>query len=300
MKIISKQKDYYDSFGFQFGVDPNIIYVRDPQTYYVSDFKKDPSDLKYKPVVRINGKEALEEERQRYYFIKEVLEQILKIEVPSNIPSHKPGYLTNEVAIHPKIIGFCGELYPCLEIMDINPNNSNLTQIKHGDDVKTVYSMDKLVSLITSDEFSHKHKINKEYIMECLEKDYNRWGNTLTFKSWDTMIREVNMLNSDIIRDLFLNLEAPCFKLSHISKYSQNNNSITINPILKYDEFQKVKNPMEAYQELSMFMGTLMVSQQDPIPDVSDEDMRDMKGFDKWSFKTHPADSKKPRRRQRN
>jgi hypothetical protein len=30
-----------------------------------------------------------------------------------------------------------------------------------------------------------------------------------------------------------------------------------------------------------------------PIPEISDDDMRDVKGFDKWSFRKEPSKKKK-------
>lgn len=61
------------------------------------------------------------------------------------------------------------------------------------------------------------------------------------------------------------------------------------NACLKDVDFFRVFDPFTAFQELSMYYGGVLVHPNRPIPDVSDEDMVEVKGFDKkWSFRKPP------------
>ena len=63
---------------------------------------------------------------------------------------------------------------------------------------------------------------------------------------------------------------------------------------LKELQFAKVLDPWTAYQELDMFLGSVLVSDQDKMVKVSDASKIMKYGYDKWSFRNqvHPA---KPR-----
>lgn len=60
---------------------------------------------------------------------------------------------------------------------------------------------------------------------------------------------------------------------------------ITYNARLKDYEFFRVFDPWQAFQELQMCFGGILAPPEKPMPPVSDKDMRDIKGFDEWSFK---------------
>ena len=66
---------------------------------------------------------------------------------------------------------------------------------------------------------------------------------------------------------------------------------ITI-PELKKLEFQKVKDPYTAYQEISMFLGGVIPRQQPEMVEISDKDRISQHGFNKLSFR-HPFKIKK-------
>jgi hypothetical protein len=55
----------------------------------------------------------------------------------------------------------------------------------------------------------------------------------------------------------------------------------------QYDVF-RIMDAYTAYQEATMFMGNLAAPEK-PIPQMSDEDMVGIKGFDRFSFRKPPA-----------
>jgi len=66
-------------------------------------------------------------------------------------------------------------------------------------------------------------------------------------------------------------------------------------PELKKYEFQKVKDPYIAYQEISMFLGGVIPRQLPEIVGISDKDRIAQHGFDKLSFR-HPFKIKKEKK----
>ena len=72
---------------------------------------------------------------------------------------------------------------------------------------------------------------------------------------------------------------------------------LIINPVLKELGFQRAVDPYTAFQEISMYMGGVLGRPEmvhDPIPNDA---MRDMKGFDEFSFKQQSPGQKKARRK---
>ncbi len=71
-------------------------------------------------------------------------------------------------------------------------------------------------------------------------------------------------------------------------------------PILTEFKFQKVMPPMQAYQEISMFLGRKNTEQGDPNAGIQDKYLAAGKGFDCKSFRTRaPKSGRKARKAQR-
>ena len=71
---------------------------------------------------------------------------------------------------------------------------------------------------------------------------------------------------------------------------------VTLDPCLRALGFQSVVDPYTAWQELDMFLGGEMATQQDPVPERTQDLIRDAHGFDDASFKQR-SPGKKARRR---
>lgn len=59
---------------------------------------------------------------------------------------------------------------------------------------------------------------------------------------------------------------------------------LTINPILKAFDFAKILSPEQAWQELAMFFGTVVMPERNTVQ-ISDKDRHAQHGFDKHSFR---------------
>lgn len=57
-------------------------------------------------------------------------------------------------------------------------------------------------------------------------------------------------------------------------------------------EFIKVIDPVQALQELSMYVGGVLLQPTNPMIDISNDSIIQKKGFDKWSFRKKGENSK--------
>lgn len=76
-------------------------------------------------------------------------------------------------------------------------------------------------------------------------------------------------------------LEAPVFAYTHTS----NGKEITLNPCLKEFQFYKVVDPVTAFQEISMHLGTYLSRYEVSSQPLSEKESLQKHGMDKWSFK---------------
>lgn len=228
MRIISKFKDYYDS-SMGYGVDPNIVYLRN-----TTDPSKEQIKI-FEPIVKI------------YKSIPDELK----------LPSDPITSLYIKQII---LIGFCGKLYPAFQI---------------GDNV--FYTTQKFVKYIKP-IISSK---NMEKIEEILNKEI--WGylynHKITHKSWENTVNEMTNKTFD---EIFIKLEVPIFVIKSFGR----DITYELNPNLRLLNFQTVKPPTEAFQEIFMYVGNQLAKQQDPVPiNVPDKFLSQKKGFDEWSFR---------------
>ncbi len=69
--------------------------------------------------------------------------------------------------------------------------------------------------------------------------------------------------------------------------YDHHRSELRLNPKLSVIDFWKIKDCWTAYQELYQYQAA-MARPEKPIPEISNLDMRDAKGFDKFSFRKAP------------
>lgn len=257
MRIISEFKDYYDS-SLIYGIDPNIIFIRKQISY---NFEYNKNDEK----VYLPG------ELNKY--VNTFIE--LFKHTPGHI-RHMRGnrfYNYDTKDIRSCFIGFCGKLYPAFKLLDT-----------------VYYSPEMLINNITDKDLKNQLiNITREELKSDIDKEYDylfRWEeNALTYKSWNNLLKECDK-NYD---DIFITMNSPIFM---VDRFEYNKYKLTINPQLKPLNFQKIKNNVEAFQDIGMYLGNQLVKKNNPVINISDEIMRDEKGFDKWSFKKHKEDNK--------
>lgn len=171
------------------------------------------------------------------------------------------------------ILGFCGNLYRCVKVIQIEKYNGK--EQVHG-----FYDADSLIKYMKLHTIGLTHEKYRWY----------RWGNH-NWKSEADVKRffdkEVKQAHYDIFRD------------NHVPVFVIDDNTITINPCLKDFKFGKIKDAVTVFQEIHQYlMGVLGNKELDTI-NVSDKTRIQQHGFNKWSFRKMPADSKKKIRKEK-
>lgn len=165
--------------------------------------------------------------------------------------------------VSPFIIGFCGKLYVGWKLY--NEVESH----------KFPFNDKELITTITYDNDNMKKLIKLDYWRGNLEDDLNY------------------VLSYDPI-EIFRTLNAPIFVHDYdhdrtsIENYWRNHPKFFINPLLKEYQFYKIFDAVQAFQEISMFIGGVLVNKEKEIVNVEDKYKITQHGFDKWSFRKEP------------
>lgn len=245
MRIISKQRDYYDCVQKHASNDPNVF-------------------------VRM--------ESEREIPVHELSSSILNRmeEFWKSTPNQSRPFELNTL-----MIGFCGKVYPALQVRYTKPKWLDYK-------VETFYTIEQYRKFI--DETINDKKFS-EYYYKKKKSNYSwrRWDDTDDYisrylKKWS---------GTNAFEELFFELKSPIFVLKYekslfrVSRYTSIVglfNFYINTPLVQYN-FHKVFDTYSAYQEIDMYyFGVLGCTEKDII-NISDLDMRNQKGFDKWSFK---------------
>jgi len=185
----------------------------------------------------------------------------------------------------PGQVAFCGRFYPFYEFR--GKHYYNFDKLKAAVAAATVdrdyFDWDKAKRLLAV--------MNDEKVRSGWRG--SRWWGTpsLSRKSWNWAMEN---------RSWTVPLETHrYFRAPIIATSPEKGIAVVVNPVLRMYKFEQVKDPYTAWQEISMFMGNELATQMDPNPEITDEMRAESKGFDKWSFRRHSTESKKPRKKRK-
>lgn len=187
------------------------------------------------------------------------------------------------------LIGFAGTLYPCVRIVTEKAIHERDTVQYTLQTKQHFYEADAAI------RFLQKHQIP-------LEPDSHHWHGGL-----DTVFRAFfECTHYPALREALQT--TPCFAIETVERfYIENggentddrewygyNMTWTVNPILARFDFITVKEPMQAFQALSVYLGT-QTREEDRRITIDDRDLAQAKGFDDNSFKKRPGKKRKKR-----
>lgn len=288
MRIISKFRDYYDSIQAH-GVDMSLVFQRKTKRYFIEeDGRPRLADL----YSRMQGEE-------------------FEGAVSTSTPGIEPFWLNKDrvmpwrrdmegdvdgfvYKIREVVVGFCGVIRPAIKVIygkkDYTGHLSETSTKREF--AYTLEDLDKIVS------YFPKGLQNKYYGKKKSKKERRRKPDPhgvvygLDRADFEQFFKVHQPVKDD---RLFQHFGAPILVLRKIDGYSSTVALHTNDELTKVD-YMKVVDPYMAYQEIAMYIsGVLGVGEPDTL-DISDEDMRDEKGFFDMSFKTDPG-TKKPRKR---
>ena len=263
MRIISKFKDYYD--GVQaYGHDQDLCYVR----------KEEESD------------EFIDEKNMETF--SKILNTCPKF---LTAPYKKNHWNSTGSDPSPFIIGFCGKFYVGARITVTSNDWTHPTY-------ESVYSIDDVVSHINEIE----DRAMRESQLTYLNSNRRSWMHgrgDITKRDLYERFFASDILDSD---NFFFEWQTPVFVITK-GKYRESGYytsskprkisfKIIRNPCLKDYGFARVMDPYTTFQEIDMYLGGVLGVNEPDTVDISDDKMRDKKGFDDYSFKKAPTKRK--------
>jgi len=261
MRIISKFFDYYDK-ALAHGIDPKLVYVRETKQVDVGSISYKESN---KHNLRTNS-------------------EVFRL---ADTIGNAFNFVCQEVCL---VVCFCGRMYP---VYNFNFGHSeSLKGYKH------YYSIESLRADVFSKAFEDKlfedfGYDGTAYTLSDLrkvlnnEKNHLYWGDSVKIEEFDSYI------GKEIGDDIFRHFDVPILAIP--AKGRSRDIKVTLNPRLNEIDFIKVVDPVTAFQEISMYLGSNLAKQKDPDVKLSDEVKAEIHGFDKWSFR-RPKDTRKRKR----
>lgn len=171
-------------------------------------------------------------------------------------------YLGN-VDMSSYIIGFCGKIYPMIQL-----NNTRC------------FNLEEVEAFVVANLKPRELK----FFRGEARRIFRRW-------SWDCSKGECAQFFNECKQDqdkhkqMFEDRRCPIFVAGHDEWRKAH---ITYNAMLKPYDFVRVFDPYMAFQEIAMFLGSMAMPEKE-MPVVPDELKIQKRGFDKWSFRRPPG-----------
>jgi hypothetical protein len=191
-----------------------------------------------------------------------------------------------------RTIGFCGKLYP-LVVVDLESSMFYRTAKEIREKRKFCYKIEDI------DSFVRENFKDEEYSEYEDPKDVFRFQQ----KNWKAPRRRDFVRHFDEFKAKYQNYKRDIFEKEYCPIFftgeSRYNNEkkmherpTIFNGCLKDLEFFRLFDPHQAFQEISMFLGSLAEPRK-PVPHITEEDMCEIKGFNrKTSFRQDPSKKK--------
>ena len=194
-------------------------------------------------------------------------------------------------------IGFCGNLYKLLEL---NTPENGLRNDKEGRATrKWCYNLRDVDSYVKKyapkyyADYLERYPSKGKWCSEQRQHNFDNFFNGRPRSKWEKEPSQEELNKNEKWRhSWFEKHRTPLFVAEYGVGEHKHGGRITYNGQLKPFEFYGVFDPYLAFQEISMWMGNQAVPIK-PIPEISDEIMAEIKGFDKFSFRKDPGKKKK-------
>lgn len=267
MKIISKEKDFYD-YMLAYGVDETEVFVREPVDTYKSVEKGD-SETTVEALMNLN--------RFRYDMYGERLNEKEDIKYSYGLT----------------VIYFCGEVFPAMILCykNVPPKGSNYYKLGEEKKYDFFYSVDDFLEKckeLNIEKTEESIGLQKHNVQDRLIKRFKKAQKEL---NTNEALRIFNQWSHE--------LKAAYYEI-HVTDYSKDRPmdekykfSVTAHPILRDLRFDKCKDGMQVFQEVEQYLfGELKMGERETV-EISDKDMAAAKGHgDKYSFKKMPTKKK--------
>lgn len=239
----------YYDSALAFGHDAHVVFDRKESEYIMTANRRMFSGTKHNTYPK------------EYDFMKPILKAR---------GSHRKGF---DFSFEPFTVAFCGKVYCGIKV-----------SYRKG-------SMGEWSSTFVYDITSYTELLTKYGVRLDERQDNSRW-------SWEPDVKGSALCEKDVETyfaragedhvTFFAGKRKP-IAICEREDGSVHNHRLRFNAPMSGVAFYKVLDPYTAFQELDMFIGGIMSREENPMAGISDEDLRDKKGFDKMSFKTPPT-----------
>jgi len=253
MIIRSVFKDYYDA-GIAYGVDTNLLYLRD-------NFK-----LYFEPQSYIIDRTSTrDKDKQRIIDFKNYIDS------NANIKTTQKSYRSIEIVtngefsyyINFNVLFIAGKNISYIITEKVKLNDSRFEyKVLENKYIYTIESLNEFLKSIVPSKQDYKNIYSIERVQRIFKEMQEYYAN---YKKLDFIYEMYN---------------TPMFNLTFTKNYD-----IEVNPILKEIKFKEYIDPYTCFQNISMFIGYLNNTENKPKNKIEDVYIRDAKGFNSCSFK---------------
>ena len=209
-----------------------------------------------------------------YTFVRETLSLgTIDSKVMKSILFHSK---TEFITISGEIVGFCGQLFPCVRIERTPSHGYNIIDFKYYNHVVYVYNLDDIENIVS---FA---------LMEPDRKFYYSPKDIIA--SWLKGIEGVssfwNRTPYDIQQDTKLKQIFQDKRVAYFRVWNQDGQTtVESYPILKKMCFFKIYDAYTCFQKLEQFLTNELVKPDLVDVKITDKLKAETHGFDKWSFR---------------
>lgn len=188
-----------------------------------------------------------------------------------------------QVTLFLNYIGFCEAFYPFVHIVIYEVYKKDKKSILKQMDENYYYDMGEIQRFIES-------YIDLESVV------YDSW--CYKYDRFEgikgTLQRHFKATKNSRIDEIFHKYSVAYFVMDqeYNSVQSRWQDKVILYPQLKQYKFAKIKDPMKAFQELSMYLGNLHLKENEMVT-IHDNDLAYAKGFDCYSFRHKPSKKKR-------
>ena len=192
------------------------------------------------------------------------------------------------------VIGFCGEVYPCVIIVDYEDPARKIRGYTSVDDYR---QLNLSTPYYCCYDMSHV-----DTALSVLRRNINKRGRQTHDYSNATTIQRVQdrrevlveffsevKYNKELL-DAFTVYNTPVYTYVRRNRLFYDTEAFRVHPFLFEWQFQKVKTPIEAFQQIQSYISGVLGTSQNETVTISDKDQVYKKGFDpKYGFRKRPA-----------
>lgn len=177
------------------------------------------------------------------------------------------------------VIGFCGKLFPVYKLVyrDLTHDCGNTRWAYTNKGVEKFFK-----------ELNTGKKKREEYLKSYMFGKHQSWLDRRRFVQANVINMFEELHGYDML-STFVEFNVPVFVIKDIEEgyyHRPTTAKIDLNPCLLDYHFQAIFDPYTAYQEIQMFISGVLGLKEPYMVNISDEHMRDAKGFNEQSFKT--------------